>query len=151
MIIDWPWTNQRILVKPFKETNQSFEFKCLSNEWKKGGLRPPTCNYRNPHVSTIGVASKTQFLLFFFVLINLHLYYVFQAPPSLWDFFQLRSTCHVHLKIGTCSLNIMLNKNLNFHTPWDSQNPYNLRLNQKHALSAGSKKTKTATFNIIIS
>jgi hypothetical protein len=31
----------------------------------------------------------------------------------------------------------MLNNNLNFHTPWDSQNPYNLRLNQKQSLSAG--------------
>jgi ribonuclease HI len=28
----------------------------------------------------------------------------------------------------------MLNNNFNFHTPWDSQNPYNLRLNQKEAL-----------------
>jgi hypothetical protein len=55
----------------------------------------------------------------------------FQAPPSLWDFFQLSSTCPVHLKIGTCSLYIMLNNNFNFHTPWDSQNPYILRLNQK--------------------
>jgi hypothetical protein len=40
----------------------------------------------------------------------------------------------------------MLNNNFNFHTLWNSQNPYNLRLNQKHALSAGSKTTKTATF-----
>jgi hypothetical protein len=45
----------------------------------------------------------------------------------------------------------MLNNNFNFHTPWDSQNPYNLRLNQKQALLAGLKKTKTTTFNIIIS
>jgi hypothetical protein len=48
------------------------------------------------------------------------------------------------------SLNIMLNNNFNFHTPWDSWKPYNLRLNQKQALLASSKKTKT-TFNIIIS
>jgi hypothetical protein len=35
------------------------------------------------------------------------LYCVFQAPLSLWDFFQLSSTCPIHLKIGTCSLNII--------------------------------------------
>jgi hypothetical protein len=34
----------------------------------------------------------------------------------------------------------MLNNNFNFHTLWDSQNPYNLRLNQKQALWVGSKK-----------
>jgi hypothetical protein len=94
---------------------------------------------------------KNMICTIFFILINLPLYYVLQASPSLWDFFQLSSTCHVHLKIGTCSLYIMLNNNFNFHTPWDSQNPYNLRLNQKQALLAGSKKTKIATFNIIIS
>jgi hypothetical protein len=32
---------------------------------------------------------------------NLPLSYDFQAPPSLWDFFQLSSTCPIHLKIGT--------------------------------------------------
>jgi hypothetical protein len=78
----------------------------------------------------------------FFILINLPLYYVFQAPPSLWDFFQLSFTCLVHLKIGTCSLNIMLNKNFNSLIPWDSQNPYNLRLNQKQALLGKLKKKK---------
>jgi hypothetical protein len=67
----------------------------------------------------------------FLILINIPLYCVFQASLSLWDFFQLSSTCLVHLKIGTCSLNIMLNKNFNSLTPWDSQNPYNPRLNQK--------------------
>jgi hypothetical protein len=30
-----------------------------------------------------------------------------------------------------------LNNNLNFPIPWDSQNPYNLKLNQKQALSVG--------------
>jgi hypothetical protein len=54
------------------------------------------------------------------ILVNLPLYYVFQAPLSLWDFFQLSSTCHVHLKIATCSLYIMLNNNFNFRTLWDS-------------------------------
>jgi hypothetical protein len=34
----------------------------------------------------------------------------------------------------------MLNNNFNSHTPWDSQNPYNPRLNKKQALWAGSKK-----------
>jgi hypothetical protein len=82
------------------------------------------------------------YTLFFLILINLPLYYVFQAPPPLWDFFQLSSTCPFHLKIGTCSLNIMLNNNFNFHTPWDLQNPYDPRLNQKQALWAGSKKGK---------
>jgi hypothetical protein len=45
---------------------------------------------------------KNMIFTIFFILINLPLYYVFQAPLSLWDFFQLSSTCHVHLKIGTC-------------------------------------------------
>jgi hypothetical protein len=76
------------------------------------------------------------FYYFFIILINLSLYYVFQAPLSLWDFFQLSSTCPVHLKNGTCSLSIMLNNNFNFYTMWDSQKPYNLRLNQKQALWA---------------
>jgi hypothetical protein len=34
----------------------------------------------------------------------------------------------------------MLNNNFNFHTPWDSQNPYNPRLNHKQALWGGQKK-----------
>jgi hypothetical protein len=38
----------------------------------------------------------------------------FQAPPSLWDFFQLSSTCPFHLKIGTCSLNIIWTTILTF-------------------------------------
>jgi hypothetical protein len=66
-------------------------------------------------------------------------------------FFQLSSTCPVHLKIDTCSYNIMLNNNFNSLTPWDSQNLYNPRLNQKYALWASSKKKKTANFNVIIS
>jgi hypothetical protein len=94
---------------------------------------------------------KNMIFTIFFILINLPLYYVFQAPPSLWVFFQLSSTCPIHLKIGTCSLYIMLNNNFNSLTPWDSQNPYNLRLNQKQALWASSKKEKTTTINIIIS
>jgi hypothetical protein len=57
------------------------------------------------------------------------LYSIFQAPLSLWDFFQLSYICPLHLKIGTCSLNIMLNNNFNFHTPWELQNPYDPRLN----------------------
>jgi hypothetical protein len=75
----------------------------------------------------------------------------FSSTLVFWDFFQLSSTCHVHLKIDTCSLNIILNKNFNSLTTWDSQNPYNPRLNQKQALWASSKKKKIATFNIIIS
>jgi hypothetical protein len=35
-------------------------------------------------------------------------------------FFQLISTCPFHLEVGTCSLNILLNSNFNFHTPWNS-------------------------------
>jgi hypothetical protein len=72
---------------------------------------------------------KNMIFTIFLILINLPLYYVFQAPPSVWDFFQLSSTCPFHLKIGTCIFNIMLNNNFNSHTPWDSQNPYNPRLN----------------------
>jgi hypothetical protein len=101
-------------------------------------------------VLTAPIEKKMIFTIFL-ILINLPLYYVFQAPSSLWDSFQVSSTCPVHLKIGTCSLYIMLNNNFNSHTLWDSQNPYNLRLNKKHAFLAGSKKTKTTTFNIIIS
>jgi hypothetical protein len=70
---------------------------------------------------------------------------------SLWDFFQLSSTCPVYLKIGTCNLNIMLNNNFNSLTLWDSHNPYNPRLNKKQALWASSKNKKTTTINIIIS
>jgi hypothetical protein len=94
---------------------------------------------------------KNMIFTIFFILINLPLYYVFQAPLSLWDFFQLNST--FHLKIGTCTFNIMLNNIFNFHTPWDSQNPYNPRLNKKQALwpSFFKKKLKTSTSNIIIS
>jgi hypothetical protein len=94
---------------------------------------------------------KNMILTIFFILIHLPLYYVFQAPPSLWDFFQLSSTCPIHLKIGTYSLNIMLNNNFNSLTLWDLQNPYNPRLNQKHALRVSSNKKKTTTFNVIIS
>jgi hypothetical protein len=103
------------------------------------------------NVLTTLIEKKMIFTNFFFTLINLPLYYVFQAPSSLLDFFQLSSTCPNHLKIGTCSLYIMLNNNFNFHNLWDSQNPYNLKLNKKQALSVGSNKTKTTTFNIIIS
>jgi hypothetical protein len=90
-------------------------------------------------VLTALIENNTIFTIFY-ILINLPLYYVFQALASLWDFFQLSSTCPVHLKLGTCSLYVLLNNNFNFHTPWNSQNPYNLRLNQKQALLAGSKK-----------
>jgi hypothetical protein len=76
------------------------------------------------YVLTVPIEKK-KFFTIFFIHINLPLYCVFQAPLSLWDFFRLSSTCHVHLKIGTCSLNIMLNNNFNSLTPWDSQNPYN--------------------------
>ena len=81
-------------------------------------------------------------LLFFKILINLPLYYVFQAPPSLWDFFQLSSTCHVHLKIGTCSLYIMFINNSTSTPRGIPKNPYNLRLNQKRRLSRQAQKNE---------
>jgi hypothetical protein len=66
---------------------------------------------------------------------------MFLKHPRLFGiFFQLSSTSPIHLKIGTCSLYIMLNNNFNFHPLSDSQNPYNLRLNREQALLAGSKK-----------
>jgi hypothetical protein len=102
------------------------------------------------YVLTI-LIEKNMIFTIFLILINLPLYYIFQAPSSLWDFFQLSSTCPVHLKIGTCSLNIILNNNFNSLTVWDSQNPYNPRLNQQQALWVSSTKKKTATINIIIS
>jgi hypothetical protein len=83
-----------------------------------------------------------------FLFSKTYLCIVFFKHPRLFGIF---STCHVHLKIGTCSLNIMLNNNFNSLTPWHKQNPYNPRLNQKQALWASSKKKKTATINIIIS
>jgi hypothetical protein len=48
----------------------------------------------------IALIEKNMIFTIFLIFINLPLYYVFQAPPSLWDFFQLSSTCLVHLKIG---------------------------------------------------
>jgi hypothetical protein len=97
------------------------------------------------NVLTVSI-EKSMIFSSFFILINLPLYYVFQAPSSVWDFFQLSSTCPFHLEIGTCSLNIMLNNNFNLHIPWDSRNPYNLRLNQKHVAWASSKKKKNSNF-----
>jgi hypothetical protein len=82
------------------------------------------------YVLTVRIEKNINFTIFF-ILINLPLYYVFQASPFLWDFFQLSSTCLVHLKIGTCSHNFMLNNNFNSLTPRDSENPYNPTLNQK--------------------
>jgi hypothetical protein len=102
------------------------------------------------YVLTVPI-EKNMIFTIFFILINLPLYHVFQAPPSLWDFFQLSSTCPIHLKICTSSLNIMLNKKFNSLTLWDLQNPYNPRLNKKQTLWASSKKKKTSTINIIIS
>jgi hypothetical protein len=90
-------------------------------------------DYIASNVLTIPI-EKNMIFTIFFILIYLPLYYVFQATLSLWDFFQLSSTCPFHLKFGTCSLNIMLNNNFDFHTMWDSQNPYSPRLNQKQAL-----------------
>jgi hypothetical protein len=46
---------------------------------------------------------------------------------------------HVDLKFGTCSFN---NKNFNTLIPWDSQNPYDPRLNKKQAHWRSSKKKK---------
>jgi hypothetical protein len=66
----------------------------------------------------------------------------FSSTPVSLGFFKLSSTCLVLLKIGKCSLNIMWNNYFNSLTPWDSQNPYNPRLNQKQALWASSKKKK---------
>jgi hypothetical protein len=70
----------------------------------------------------------------------------FSSTPSLWDFFQLSFACHVHLKIGICSLNIMLINNVNSLTPWNSQNPYIPRLNKKQALWASSRKKENGNF-----
>jgi hypothetical protein len=96
------------------------------------------------NVLTAPIEKKMTFTIFF-IHINLPLYYVFQAPQSLWDFFQLSSTCLVHLKIGTCSLYIMLDNNFNFHTLWDSQNPYN------NILSAYEVKDETSTNKTYVS
>jgi hypothetical protein len=55
----------------------------------------------------ITLIEKNMIFTIFLILINLSLYYVFQAPPPLQDVFQLSFICPVHLKIGTCSLYIM--------------------------------------------
>jgi hypothetical protein len=71
----------------------------------------------------IALIEKNMIFTIFLNSHNLPLYYVFQAPPSLWDFFQLSSACPVHLKIGTCSVYIMLNNNFSFHTPMGFTKP----------------------------
>jgi hypothetical protein len=79
----------------------------------------------------------------------------FKAPPSLWDFFQLSSTCPIHLKIGTCSLNIMLNNNFNSLTPWNSQASSKKKKNTYHQqyniLSAYEVKDETSTSSTYVS
>jgi hypothetical protein len=40
LIVNCPWTNHRLLIKPTKEIDQSYELKCLSIEAKEGGLTP---------------------------------------------------------------------------------------------------------------
>jgi uncharacterized membrane protein len=49
------------------------------------------------NVLTIMIEKNTIFTIFK----NLPLYYVFLAPLSVWDFFQLSSTCPVHLKMNS--------------------------------------------------
>jgi hypothetical protein len=66
----------------------------------------------------------------------------FSSTPVSLGFFSTKLCYPVHLKIGICSLNIMLINNVNSLTPWDSQNPYIPRLNKKQALWASSKKRK---------
>jgi hypothetical protein len=82
------------------------------------------------NVLTTPIKKKMIFIIFFYSH-KLTFVLCFLSTLVSLGFFQLSSTCPAHLKIGTCSLYIMLNNNFNFHTPWDSQNPYNLRLNQK--------------------
>jgi hypothetical protein len=101
------------------------------------------------YVLTVPNEKNMIFTNFFLILINLPLYCVFQAPPSLWDFFQLSSTCPIHLKIGTCSLNIMLNNNFNSLTPWNSQNPYNPRLNRLFGQAQKKENTNYQHYNIL--
>jgi hypothetical protein len=40
---------------------------------------------------------KNMIFTFLFILINLPLYYVFQAPPSVWDFFSTK----LHMSISS--------------------------------------------------
>jgi hypothetical protein len=71
------------------------------------------------NVLTIMIEEKMIFTIFF-NFINLLFVLCFSSSHISLVFFQLSSTCPFHLKIDTCSLNIMLNNNFNFHTPWDS-------------------------------
>jgi hypothetical protein len=100
------------------------------------------------NVLTVPIENNMIFTIFFYSH-KLTFIVCFSSTPSLWDFFQLSSTCPFHLKIGSYSLNIMLNNNFNSHLLWDSQNLYNSRLNKKQAHWASLEKKKTATFNII--
>jgi hypothetical protein len=94
------------------------------------------------YVLTFPIEKNIIFTIFL-ILINLPLYCVFQASPSLWDFFQLRSTCLVHLKIGTCSLNIMLNNNL--------KKKENSHYQYYNILSAYEVKDETSTSSTYVS
>jgi hypothetical protein len=64
-------------------------------------------------------------ILFYFHKLTFAL--CFSSTPISLGFFSTKLQL-VHLKIGTCSFNIMLNNNFNSLTPWDSQDPYNPRL-----------------------
>jgi hypothetical protein len=61
---------------------------------------------------------KNMIFTIFLILINLPLHFVFQAPRLL-GIFSTKLYMSISSKTGTCSLNIMLNNNFNFHTPWD--------------------------------
>jgi hypothetical protein len=68
---------------------------------------------------------KTWFSIIIFKSQKLTFVLCFSSTPVSSRFFQLSSTYPVHLKIGTCSFNIMLNNNFMSLTPCDSENPYN--------------------------
>jgi hypothetical protein len=91
---------------------------------------------------------------YFYYFLNSHkLTFVlcYSSTPVSLGFFSTKLHMSCHLKIDTCSLNIMLFNNFNSLTLWDLHNPYIPRLIKKQTLSASSKKKKTTTFNIRIS
>jgi hypothetical protein len=66
----------------------------------------------------------------------------FSSTPVSLGYFHLSSTCLVHLKIDTCSLNIMLINNFNSLTLWDLQNPYIPRLIENRLYGQAQKNLK---------
>jgi hypothetical protein len=69
-------------------------------------------------------------------------YLILPIRHAIYEFFSQSNKDELILKIGTHIEDTMMYQKANLHIPWDSQNPYNPRLNQKQALWADPKKQK---------